>query len=158
MTAGLMGYLGISLKPSTALVFSITFGIAVDDAIHFLAKYRQELVNHHFKVVNAISVSIRETGASMLYTSVVLFFGFIIFTASDFGGTIALGALTSTTLLIAMLTNIVLLPCLLYSFDMNKEELKFHPFFEHLEENFYHEDEDEEINVSKLQVKQPEKN
>lgn len=123
VVAGLMGYLNVPLKPSTALIFSIAFGIAVDDAIHFLAKYRQELLHHHFDVAEAIRVSIRETGMSMIYTSVVLFFGFVIFTASEFGGTIALGSLTSTTLLIAMLTNLVLLPSLLLSFSKGKADM-----------------------------------
>ncbi len=120
MTAGLMGYFGISLKPSTALVFSIAFGISVDDSIHFLAKYRQELQAYNFNVVKAVEVSLKETGMSMIYTSIVLFFGFVTFVASEFGGTTSLGALTSTTLLIAMVTNLVLLPCLLRSFDTGK--------------------------------------
>lgn len=121
ITAGLMGYLGIPLKPSTALVFSITFGIAVDDSIHYLARYRQELWAHHFNVLEAVQIAIRETGTSMIYTSLVLFAGFVIFTASDFGGTIALGALTSTTLLIAMITSLILLPSLLIAFDDGKQ-------------------------------------
>lgn len=122
LTAGLMGYAGIHLKPSTALVFSIAFGISVDDSIHFLAKYRQELLHHKFNVQKAILTSLKETGTSMIYTSIVLFFGFVIFAASDFGGTVALGALTSTTLLIAMLTNLLLLPCLLRSFDIRRKK------------------------------------
>jgi predicted RND superfamily exporter protein len=155
MTAGLMGFLNVPLKPSTALVFSITFGIAVDDAIHFLAKYRQELLIHHFDISKAISVSIRETGSSMLYTSIVLFFGFVIFTASDFGGTIALGALTSTTLLIAMFTNLILLPCLLMSFDITGERLRFQAVFEKLEHDyFYDEHEDEDIDIRLIERKQ----
>lgn len=120
ITAGLMGYFGIPLKPSTALVFSITFGIAVDDSIHYLARYRQELWQHNFDVVKAVKLAIQETGTSMIYTSLVLFAGFIIFTASDFGGTIALGALTSTTLLLAMFTSLLLLPSLLITFDNGK--------------------------------------
>ncbi len=112
VTAGLMGYFGIPLKPSTALIFSIAFGISVDDSIHFLAKYRQELFANNFFVAKAISKSLRETGSSMMYTSIVLFFGFIIFAFSEFGGTVALGILTSTTLLFAMFTNLILLPSL----------------------------------------------
>jgi len=114
--AGLMGYTGVPLKPSTVLVFSIAFGISVDDSIHFLAKYRMELEARNFNVIEAVQIGIRETGMSMMYTSIVLFFGFIIFTASNFGGTIALGALTSITLLIAMCTNLILLPALLVTF------------------------------------------
>lgn len=116
VTAGMMGYLGIPLKPSTVLVFSIAFGISIDDALHFLAKYRQELKNHSWNIKKTISISLLETGRSMIYTSIVLFCGFSIFMFSDFGGTQALGLLTSTTLLIAMLTNIVLLPSLIIAF------------------------------------------
>lgn len=117
ITAGIMGYFGIALKPSTAIIFSIAFGIAVDDSIHYLAKYRQELFQNNFNVAKAVSISIKETGSSMIYTSIILFFGFIIFTFSSFGGTIALGMLTSITLLFAMVTNLTLLPCLIMSFD-----------------------------------------
>ncbi len=122
ITAGLMGYFGVPLKPSTALVFSITFGIAVDDSIHYLARYRQELWAHNFNVLEAVKLAIKETGTSMVYTSLVLFAGFVIFTASDFGGTIALGALTSTTLLIAMFTSLIVLPSLLITFDDGKHK------------------------------------
>lgn len=121
ITGGIMGYAGIILKPSTALVFSITFGISVDDSIHFLAKYRQELFANNFAVAIAVSKSLKETGASMIYTSIILFFGFIIFTFSEFGGTIALGFLTSTTLFLAMVTNLTLLPALLLRFDSGKK-------------------------------------
>ncbi|MBT33886.1 MAG: hypothetical protein CMO01_29845 [Thalassobius sp.] len=150
ITAGLMGFLQVPLKPSTALVFSIAFGISVDDSIHFLAKYRQELIAHHYNVSRAITVSLKDTGTSMIYTSIVLFFGFVIFVASDFGGTVALGALTSTTLLIAMITNLILLPCLLRSFDMTEEKMKLQPVFEEYDE-IYHED--EEIDINQIQVK-----
>ncbi|WP_020532713.1 efflux RND transporter permease subunit [Flexithrix dorotheae] len=157
VTAGLMGFLNVPLKPSTVLVFSIAFGISVDDSIHFLAKYRQELVAHNFDVVKAISISLKETGTSMIYTSIVLFFGFVIFGASDFGGTVALGALTSTTLLIAMITNLILLPCLLRSFDITKERISLQSLFEKYD-NFYVEDEDEEIDISLIEVKPEIKN
>jgi hypothetical protein len=123
ITAGLMGYLGIPLKPSTALIFSITFGIAVDDSIHYLARYRQELLIHNNNVFKAVKLAIKETGISMIYTSLVLFAGFIIFTVSEFGGTVALGALTSTTLLIAMFTSLILLPSLLIAFDNGKQNV-----------------------------------
>lgn len=116
-TASLMGYFGISIKPSTVLVFSIAFGISIDDTIHFLAKYRQELKANNLNIKKAISTAIKETGVSMFYTSIVLFFGFLIFVASDFGGTIALGFLVSVTLLFAMLTNLLLLPSLLVSLE-----------------------------------------
>lgn len=120
ITGSLMGFLGIPLKPSTALIFSIAFGISVDDSIHFLAKFRQELFANNFSVAKSVSISIRETGSSMIYTSIILFFGFIIFSWSNFLGTRMLGILTSTTLLMAMVTNLVVLPALLLTFDNGK--------------------------------------
>lgn len=127
ITAGLMGYLGVPIKPSTILVFSIAFGISVDDTIHFLAKYRQELQANNWKIKRSVYGALRETGVSMFYTSIVLFFGFSVFTLSSFGGTVALGALVSATLLFAMLSNLLLLPSLLLSLEKsiaNKETLK----------------------------------
>jgi predicted RND superfamily exporter protein len=117
MTAGLMGYLGIPIKPSTILVFSIAFGISVDDAIHYLAKYRQELKLNGHNIRESVFQALREAGVSMIYTSVVLFFGFALFVFSDFGGTQALGLLVSFTLLTAMFTNLIILPSLLLSFE-----------------------------------------
>lgn len=119
ITAGLMGYIGVPIKPSTILVFSIAFGISVDDTIHFLAKYRQELQANKWKVKVSVYNALRETGVSMFYTSIVLFFGFSVFTISSFGGTVALGALVSATLLFAMLSNLLLLPSLLLSLEKN---------------------------------------
>ena len=119
ITAGLMGFLGVPIKPSTILVFSIAFGISVDDTIHFLAKYRQELQANHWKIRKSVYGALRETGVSMFYTSIVLFFGFSVFTISSFGGTVALGALVSATLLFAMLSNLLLLPSLLLSLERN---------------------------------------
>ncbi|WP_370390051.1 RND family transporter [uncultured Winogradskyella sp.] len=119
VTAGLMGYLGVPIKPSTILVFSIAFGISVDDTIHFLAKYRQELQANHWKIRKSVYAALKETGVSMFYTSIVLFFGFSVFTISSFGGTVALGALVSVTLLFAMLSNLLLLPSLLLSLERN---------------------------------------
>lgn len=143
VTAGIMGYFGIPLKPSTALIFSIVFGISVDDSIHFLAKYRQELFAHKFDVSKAISKSIRETGSSMIYTSIILFFGFIIFVLSEFGGTIALGKLTSITLFFAMITNVVVLPALILQFDSGKRDKSKHPLIESVPELAEGIDEDE---------------
>jgi predicted RND superfamily exporter protein len=117
ITAGLMGFLGVPIKPSTILVFSIAFGISVDDTIHFLAKYRQELLANNWKIKRSVYAALKETGISMLYTSIVLFFGFSVFTISSFGGTVALGALVSATLLFAMLANLLLLPSLLLSLE-----------------------------------------
>ena len=119
VTAGAMGFLGVPIKPSTILVFSIAFGISVDDTIHFLAKYRQELIANNWKIQKSVYASLRETGVSMFYTSIVLFFGFSVFVISDFGGTVALGGLVSATLLFAMLANLVLLPSLLLSLERN---------------------------------------
>ena len=119
ITAGVMGFLGVPIKPSTILVFSIAFGISVDDTIHFLAKYRQELISNHWRIRKSVYAALRETGVSMFYTSIVLFFGFSVFTISNFGGTVALGALVSATLLFAMLANLILLPSLLLSLERN---------------------------------------
>lgn len=113
LTAGIMGYFHIPIKPSTLLVFSIAFGISVDDTIHFLAKFRQELKAHEHDLRRCILVALRETGVSMIYTSIVLFFGFMMFAFSQFGGTKALGILVSLTLAIAMFTNLLILPTLL---------------------------------------------
>ncbi|MFD0977006.1 efflux RND transporter permease subunit [Salinimicrobium gaetbulicola] len=127
VTAGLMGFLGVPIKPSTILVFSIAFGISVDDTIHFLAKYRQELKANKWKVKRSVYASLRETGVSMFYTSIVLFFGFSVFMISSFGGTVALGGLVSATLLFAMLSNLLLLPSMLLSLEKeiaNKQVLK----------------------------------
>ena len=127
VTAGVMGFLGVPIKPSTILVFSIAFGISVDDTIHFLAKYRQELKANDWKIKRSVYAALRETGVSMFYTSIVLFFGFSVFMISSFGGTVALGGLVSATLLFAMLSNLLLLPSLLLSLERsiaNKETLK----------------------------------
>ena len=127
ITAGLMGYIGIPIKPSTILIFSIAFGISVDDTIHFLAKYRQELQENKWQIKKSVYNSVRETGLSMFYTSIVLFFGFSVFIVSSFGGTVALGALVSGTLLLAMLSNLLLLPSLLLTLERsiaNKKVLK----------------------------------
>lgn len=127
VTAGVMGFVGVPIKPSTILVFSIAFGISVDDTIHFLAKYRQELIANNWKIKVSVYAALKETGVSMFYTSIVLFFGFSVFVISNFGGTVALGALVSATLLFAMLANLVLLPSLLLSLEKsiaNKEVLK----------------------------------
>ena len=117
VTAGVMGFLCIPIKPSTILVFGIAFGISVDDTIHFLAKYRQELQINHWKIEKSVIATLREAGVSMFYTSIVLFFGFSVFMISEFGGTVALGGLVSITLLFAMFSNLILLPSLLLSLE-----------------------------------------
>ncbi|NDF60914.1 MAG: RND family transporter, partial [Crocinitomicaceae bacterium] len=113
ITSGIMGWFGIPLKPSTLLVFSIAFGISVDDTIHYLTKYRQELKYFSWDIKTCVIQAIRESGLGMFYTSVVLFCGFSVFTFSQFGGTQALGLLISITLLVAMITNLIVLPSLL---------------------------------------------
>jgi predicted RND superfamily exporter protein len=151
ITAGLMGFFNIPLKASTALIFSITFGISVDNSIRFLAKYRQELLSTGFFVSKAVSESILETGKSIVYTSIVLFAGFIIFVFSDFGGTVALGLLTSTTLVISMFTNLILLPALIMTFDKPKKK-KDHQLIDEVEPNFYIEGDDEAIDLAKIKI------
>ena len=153
ITAGLMGYFNIPLKASTALIFSITFGISVDNSIRFLAKYRQELLASGFFVPRSVSESILETGKSIIYTSIVLFAGFIIFAFSDFGGTVALGLLTSTTLIISMFTNLILLPALIMTFDKPKKGKKAeHLLIDDFDPGFYSEHEDEEIDLNKIKI------
>ena len=115
ITAAAMGYIGIPLKPSTVIVFSIAFGISVDNSIHFLARFRQELMRTRGNTKASVICAIRETGISMIYTSIVLFFGFGVFTASQFGGTVALGLLVSLTLLVALFSNLAILPAILLS-------------------------------------------
>ena len=150
ITAGLMGYFNIPLKASTALIFSITFGISVDNSIRFLAKYRQEILSNNFFIPVAVSDSILETGKSIMYTSIVLFAGFIIFAFSSFGGTIALGLLTSITLVISMFTNLILLPALIMTFDRPKK--RKHLIIDDFDASFYGESEDEEIDLSKIKI------
>lgn len=113
MTAGLMGWLGIAIKPSTVLVFSVALGIAIDITIRFLVSYKQLYPTLNGNVEQVVVHTIRETGISIVYTSLVLVAGFVIFVISGFGSTQALGWLTSFTLLVATITNLVLLPVLL---------------------------------------------
>lgn len=151
-TAALMGYIGIPIKPSTILIFSIAFGISVDDTIHFLAKYRQELKIHKIGIKKAVLLALRETGVSMIYTSTILFFGFGVFTVSSFGGTVALGFLVSFTLTMAILADLILLPSLLLSLDkaLTTKAFKKEPLIEIF-------DEDEDIELDELEVKYIEK-
>lgn len=117
MTAGMMGFFAISIKPSTILIFSIALGISVDNAIHFLSRYRLQLKVNNWNIKESVLSALRETGYSMIYSSVVLFFGFAIFTQSSFGGTEAMGYLIAFTLLMALLSNLFVLPTLLLSLD-----------------------------------------
>ena len=121
ITAGVMGWVGIALKPSTVLVFSVALGIAIDVTIRFLVNYKQELPNHNYNSKETVIATIHSTGISIIYTSMVLIAGFIIFCFSGFGGTKALGWLTSLTLVSATITNLVLLPALLITIGKDKK-------------------------------------
>lgn len=116
-TAGLMGFYGIALKSSTILVFNIAYGITVDSAIHFFSRYGQDLKANNFDIRLAVIATIRDTSISIIYTSIILLFGFSIFIFSSFGGTIALGFLISVTIFVGLFTNLLLLPTLLLSID-----------------------------------------
>jgi len=143
ITAAIMGFAGIPIKPSTIIVFSIALGISVDNAIQYLSRYRHELkVNNGAIKLSALN-ALREAGFSMIYTSIVLVLGFSVFIVSEFGGTQALGILISTTLLIAMFFNIMVLPSLLLTLDKRLVSKSFtEPIIEIYEEN---EAEDKEL-------------
>jgi len=150
VTAGMMGFLGIPIKISTILVFSIAYGISVDNTIHFLAKYRQELKLNNWNIRKSAILTLRETGISIIYTSIILFFGFGIFCASTFGGTQALGLLTAITLMVSMFTNLIILPALILSLDKSITTKAFtEPFLE-----IY--DEEEDIDLESLKIKKTE--
>jgi predicted RND superfamily exporter protein len=151
MVAGIMGFLGIPLKPSTALIFTIALGITVDNTVHFLAKYRLDLASNGFNVREAIISSISEAGTSMIYTTVTLFFGFVIFAFSEFGGTKALGILMSLTLLIALFTNLIVLPALLISFDKGKYTYEPNAPIQDYDE--YSEENDADVDLEMLEIK-----
>lgn len=122
ITAGIMGWVGIPLKPSTVLIFSVALGIAIDITIRFLVNYRQDLPLNNNNIQSTVKGTVQQTGLSIIYTSLVLMAGFIIFCASSFGGTFALGWLTSVTLLSATLTNLILLPVLIIAIAPNKNK------------------------------------
>jgi uncharacterized protein len=141
-----MGILDLPLKPSTILVFSLAYGISVDNSIHFLAKYRQELKLQHFNIKQCVIVSLRETFLSQVYTSIVLLLGFSMFCFSSFGATIALGVLVSLSLMIAMFCNLIILPALLLSLDRYIAVKAYQePFL-----SIY--DEEEDIDLSELEI------
>lgn len=125
LTAAIMGYGGIPIKASTILVFSVAFGISVDSTIHFLTKYRLELKLTGWDIRRSVVYALRETGVSMIYTAAVLFFGFGIFALSSFGGTKAMGILVSLTLLVAVTSNLVLLPSLLSGMETLTQKESF---------------------------------
>ena len=140
MTAGLMGFLGIPLKPSTLLVFGIAFGMSVDDTLRFLAQYRLELARNNWKIKKSVFATFEDSGISMFYTSIVLFFGFSVFMLSSFGGTVALGGLVSITLCFGMLSNLVLLPALVLT--LNKTLANQQEFIEPTIDILEHSDEE----------------
>ncbi len=137
ITAGIMGFAGIPFKPSTILIFSIAFGIASDGTIYILTEYRHQLRKLHENRSKAISRTIRELGNSMIYTNIILFFGFAIFAASTFGGTVAMGILISVTLLVSLTTNLLLLPSILLSLEkrMAVKDILEKPFIDVEEED-----------------------
>ncbi len=147
ITSGLMGYFGIPLKPSTILVFSIAFGISVDNAIQFMAKYRHDLLRNEGKIKKSVISALHETGVSTFYTSMVLIFGFAIFTLSSFSGTIALGGLISVTLTFAMFANLLVLPALVLTTEKwsGKKDIIEEPIINILRSQDEDEDEVEEI-------------
>ncbi|MCB9166752.1 MAG: MMPL family transporter [Flavobacteriales bacterium] len=146
VTGGLMGYLGIPIKPSTILVFSIAFGIAVDNAIHFLSKYRLELRLTGHDLRRSVELALRETSIGVIYTAVVLFCGFSMFILSEFGGVKAMGTLISITLGVAMFTNLLVLPALLLSFERSITTKAFdEPLLEIL-------DEEDDIDMQELHI------
>ena len=149
LTAALMGFLLISIKPSTILIFSIALGISVDNTIHFLSRYRMELKTNNWNIKLSVISALKETGFSMIYSSIVLFFGFAIFTLSTFGGTKSMGFLISFTLLIAVLSNLLVLPSLLLSLDRRVTTKSFkEPLIILL-------DEEEDIELSELEIEEP---
>ncbi len=150
ITAAMMGYFGISIKPSTVLIFSIALGISVDNSIHFLSRYRLHLNQDGWNIKEAAIATLQETGFSMIYSSIILFFGFIVFVLSSFGGTQALGYLIAFTLIVALLSNLILLPTLILSLDRWLTTKAFkEPFLEVF-------DEEDDIELTKLEIEEPE--
>ncbi|MFN3402841.1 MAG: efflux RND transporter permease subunit [Cytophagaceae bacterium] len=152
LTAGIMGLFNIPLKPSTALIFSISFGISIDSTIHYLSKFKQELKILNGNIYQAVLKTLEEVGVSMIYTSLVLFGGFVIFSFSEFGGTIALGVLTSITLFFAMLTNLILLPTLLITFGGKGKEAKLPVIFNRFRKQKH--PNKEEVNIDTIAANQ----
>ncbi|GAA4367645.1 MMPL family transporter [Hymenobacter saemangeumensis] len=152
ITAGIMGYFGLPLKPGTALIFVIALGIDGDNAIHLLAKFRQEMATNGYQVRAAVSVTLREAGTSMIYTSIVLLVGFSIFAFSEFGGTKALGLLMSASLLITNFSNLILLPALLITFGHGKGNTINPKALVHHYDESYHDEDDQGLDLDRLRV------
>ncbi|NCD43374.1 MAG: RND family transporter, partial [Bacteroidia bacterium] len=149
LTAALMGFSGVPIKPSTIIIFSIALGISVDNTIHFLSRYRMELKSTRGNITESVMKALQEMGFSIIYSSIVLFFGFGIFVFSSFGGTKALGFLVSFTLLIAVLSNLLVLPSLLLSLNkwITTKWFKKEPLME-----IY--DEEEDIDTTRLPIEE----
>lgn len=148
LTAGMMGYFDISIKPSTILIFSIALGISVDNTIHFLSRYRLQLQHNKWQIKKSVLGALNETAYSMIFSAIVLFSGFYVFTLSSFGGTEALGYLVSFTLLVALFSNLFVLPSLLLTID---KRLLTKSFKEPMLEVF---DEEEDIELDKLVIEE----
>lgn len=148
-----MGYFDISIKPSTILIFSIALGISVDNTIHFLSRYRLQLQHNKWQIKKSVLGALSETAYSMIFSAIVLFSGFYVFTLSSFGGTEALGYLVSFTLLVALFSNLFVLPSLLLSLDQRLLTRSFK------EPHLVVFDEEEDIELDKLVIEElkPEK-
>ncbi|NTV83590.1 MAG: MMPL family transporter, partial [Bacteroidales bacterium] len=150
MTAGMMGFIGINIKPSTIIIFSIALGISVDNAIQYLGRYRLYLIYNKWRIKPSVISALKETGFSMIYSSSVLFFGFAIFIFSTFGGTSAMGYLISFTLLMALLCNLFILPSFLLTLDKYITTKKFkEPFLDIFDEEL-------DVELEELKIEQKE--
>ncbi|MDO7873134.1 efflux RND transporter permease subunit [Hymenobacter sp. ASUV-10] len=150
LTAGVMGFFNIPLKPSTALIFVIALGIDGDNSIHLLAKFKQEMAANGQRVRDAITTTLSEAGTSMIYTSIVLLVGFSIFAFSEFGGTKALGLLMTASLLITNFSNLILLPSLLVTFEKSKSYAVTNPAWLKQYNERYSNDEDDDQDFNKM--------
>ena len=115
MLGAILGFAGVELKVSTALVFTISFGIAVDDTIHFMSKLKLEL-NKGRSMMMAIRRTFLSTGRAIVLTSLILTAGFLMLMFSDFLGTFYIGLLISCTLIFALISDLFFLPVLLIFF------------------------------------------
>lgn len=110
--AGLLGYLGIPLEATISVVFAIVFGIAVDDTIHFLGRYKVSR-NNGLTKEEALEVTFTETGRALIITTLSLFFGFMVLLFSIHAPSMTIGLLVSVTLLAALVLDLLLLPVLI---------------------------------------------
>jgi hypothetical protein len=113
LIAGIMGYLGVDIKPSTAVIFTIAFGIAVDDTIHYLARFRIEL-KRGLSFQDALEITTQKTGRAIIITSMILLLGFGTLITSEFTSTTLMGILISSTIFFAVIADLVVLPSLFY--------------------------------------------